>query len=447
MRRQAIVLAAALITGPLGAQGADLVVWWEKGVYAEEDEAAAEIVGAFEQETGKRVELVTSYFDVELPARIVAALEADRPPDFAYGIKLSQYIADWAYDDRLVDLTDAIGHFSDLFDSDALDRGVWLDAKTGQKALYGLPIGRSTNHVHVWKSLLESAGFSLADIPKEWEAFWSFWCDEVQPAVRQANGRNDIWGIGLPMSAEADDTRIQFFQFVAAHEADYVTRDGMLVIDDPEIRRRLIEAVKSYTAIYHRGCTPPDSVTWNGYGNNKAFQTQAVVMTLNDTLSIPNALKREHPDDYYKNISTIEWPLGLRGQRFPIMGLVFPAVVFKDGGNTATAKEFVRFLVGEGWLAHYLDFSSERLLPPMQKLLDQPFWLDPSDPHRMASVMQVASRPLAHNYAAASGKWRHELVEQEYVWAKAIHRVAADGITPEQAVDEAIARIKEILSK
>jgi multiple sugar transport system substrate-binding protein len=61
--------------------------------------------------------------------------------------------------------------------------------------------------------------------------------------------------------------------------------------------------------------------------------------------------------------------------------------------------------------------------------------------------MQVASRPLAHNYAVASGNWRHDLVEQEKIWPKAIHRVAADGISPEQAVDEAIARVKEILSE
>ena len=128
-------------------------------------------------------------------------------------------------------------------------------------------------------------------------------------------------------------------------------------------------------------------------------------------------------------------------------GRVFPAVVFKGGSNVATAKEFVRFLVAEGWLMHYLDFSGERFLPPMSKLLDQPFWLDPSDPHRMAAVMQVASRPLAHNYAAASGDWRHQLVDQEMVWAKAIHRVVTEDISPEQAVDEAIARIKQILSE
>ena len=87
---------------------------------------------------------------------------------------------------------------------------------------------------------MERAGLTLADIPKEWEAFWSFWCDRVQPAVRKATGRSDIWGIGLPMSAEGVDNVVQFFQFLAAYKADYVTRDGRLVIDDPEIRRKLM---------------------------------------------------------------------------------------------------------------------------------------------------------------------------------------------------------------
>jgi multiple sugar transport system substrate-binding protein len=39
------------------------------------------------------------------------------------------------------------------------------------------------------------------------------------------------------------------------------------------------------------------------------------------------------------------------------------------------------------------------------------------------------------------------VVNGELVWANAVHRVAAEGISPEQAVDEAIARIKQILSE
>jgi multiple sugar transport system substrate-binding protein len=444
MQMKVAVFAAALILAPVGARAADLVVWWEEGYDAEEDAAVTEIIAAFEQETKNQVELAF-YPQAELQERIDAALEAGRPPDFAFG--LNTEFTGWLSDDRLVDLTDTVGVYSSLFDPEAL--AWWSTDNAGQRALIALPMGRGTNHVHVWRSLLEQAGFTLDDIPTEWDAFWTFWCDQVQPAVRRATGREDIWGVGLAMSAEVSDTHVQTVQFVQAYDADWVTRDGRLVIDDPEIRRRLIQAIESYTTIYRKGCTPPDSVAWTSFDNNKAFLAQTVVMTPNETLSIPNALKRERPDDYYQNTATIEWPLGPRGNVFPIKGSWYGAAVFKNGtANIATAKEFVRFLVADGWLAHYCNFAGERMLPPMPKLLDAPFWLDPSDPHRMAAVMQVASRPMQYDYIIATGNdWRYEQVWNEYVWPKAVHRVAADGISPEQAVDEAIARIKQILSE
>jgi multiple sugar transport system substrate-binding protein len=122
-------------------------------------------------------------------------------------------------------------------------------------------------------------------------------------------------------------------------------------------------------------------------------------------------------------------------------------VVFKEGAHVDTAKEFIRFLVADGWLMHYLDFSGERMLPSIPALLEQPFWLDPSDRHHMAAAMQAKARRLAHDYTAASGDLGHDKIYNERVWRKAIHRIAAEGISPEQAVDEAIARIKQILSK
>jgi multiple sugar transport system substrate-binding protein len=446
MRARAVVLAVAIVLAPLGARAADLVVWWEKGFYAQEDEAIREIIAAFEQKTGQQVDLVL-HEQAELPDRIEASIAANQPPDVSFGLWLVTYFPKWALEDRLVDLTDAVGHFADLLDPNQLDRAVLLNATTGQKALYGLPIGQISNYLHVWKSLLERAGLSLDDIPKEWELFWSFWCDQAQPAVRKALGRNDIWGIGLVMSAEPDDTIDQFFLFVRAYDADYVTSDGKLVIDDPEIRQRLVKAIDSYAAIYRKGCTPPDSVTWVGGGNNEAFLAGIVVMTPNYSLSIPNALKNERPDDYYENTATIEWPLSPAGEPFQIPGFVFSAVVFKDGGNVATAKEFVRFLVAEGWLMHYLNFSGGRMLPSLAALLDQPFWLDPNDRHHMAAVMQAESRPPSHDYTAASGDLGHDQIYNERVWAKAIHRIVTEGISPKQAVDEAIARIKQILGE
>jgi hypothetical protein len=43
---------------PLSANAADLVVWWEEGFYPQADEAVAETVAAFEQSTGKQIDLI-----------------------------------------------------------------------------------------------------------------------------------------------------------------------------------------------------------------------------------------------------------------------------------------------------------------------------------------------------------------------------------------------------
>jgi multiple sugar transport system substrate-binding protein len=446
MQKQVIALAAALIFAPLAAKAADLVVWWNEGYYPEEDDAVREIVAAFEQKAGKQVELVL-HPEQELPDKLVAAVEAGRPPDFAFSVGNTQHDEQWAYDGRLVDLTDAVGHFSDLFDPDALKAVTLLDATTGRRGLFLLPVGFSTHHAHVWKSLLERAGFTLADIPKEWEAFWAFWCDQVQPAVRKALGRDDVWGVGLTMSVDSVDTINGINQFMDAYEVpEEVTRDGRLVIDDPEVRRRHIKAIDSYTAIYRKGCTPPDSITWTNGGNNEAFLTQSIVMTVNQTLSIPNTLKATRPEDYYDNAVTIDWPEGAYGQPLGIETGVNRAAVFKDGDNVDNAKEFVRFLVGEGWLAHYLDFAGERMLPTMPKLLEAPFWLDPSDQHRMAAAMQLLTQPRVLHYYTAFDL-RHPQLADEGSWEKEVHRVVTEGISPEQAVDEAIARVKQILSE
>ena len=169
-------------------------------------------------------------------------------------------------------------------------------------------------------------------------------------------------------------------------------------------------------------------------------------MTVNQTLSIPNMLQATRPEDYDDNAVTIDWPEGAYGQPLAIETFVNRAAVFKDGGNVDNAKEFVRFLVGEGWLAHYLDFAGERMLPTMPKLLEAPFWLDPGDPHRMRSAMQLLTQPRVLDYGIPRSICGTRWLTRR-VWPKAVHRVVTEGISPEQAVDEAIARIKEILSE
>jgi multiple sugar transport system substrate-binding protein len=144
MRTRAVVLAIAIVLAPLGARAADLVVWWQQGSYEQEDAAIREIVAAFEQKTGKQVELAQpSVTDIE--AKVLAAVSAGQPPDFLFGTETDYSYGKWAYEDRLIDLSDVIGPFASLFDPDALGYATLLDASTGRRAVYALPMGLVTN--------------------------------------------------------------------------------------------------------------------------------------------------------------------------------------------------------------------------------------------------------------------------------------------------------------
>jgi ABC-type glycerol-3-phosphate transport system substrate-binding protein len=92
-RAVAALLVATFAMAPLGAMAADLVVWWEEGYYDQEDEAVGEIIAAFQQKTGKQVELVLLDEEKHVGA-IVAALDAEQPPDFCFGTLMSAYVSE-----------------------------------------------------------------------------------------------------------------------------------------------------------------------------------------------------------------------------------------------------------------------------------------------------------------------------------------------------------------
>ena len=243
---------------PLGARAADLVVWWEEGQAAEEDEAVREVIAAFEQDSGKQVELVLGPQE-ELVADLVAALEAGRrTPDFVFTVAETQPYEQWAYEGRLVDLTDAVGHFSDLFDPMRSSASPCWTGRPAGVASTCCRWGSGPTTSTSGRACSSAPASRLADIPKEWDAFWSFWCDQVQPAIRRRWAATTSGAPAFPCRPPRSTRANGIWQFIHAYEADYVTRDGRLVIDDPEVRRRLIQAVDSYTQIYRKGCTPPD---------------------------------------------------------------------------------------------------------------------------------------------------------------------------------------------
>ena len=444
---RAIVLAAVLMLVPLGVRAADLVVWWEQGFYPEEDQAARELVAAFEAETGTKVELIFQP-QWEIAGKIEAALAAGRPPDLLRGSESSMHAECLAAAGALADLSDVVLPLRKRFFPGVLDHAFLLSPHTGRPAPFTAPLGQGFIYLHVWTSLLERAGLSLDDVPREWDAFWSFWCDKVQPAVRQAVGRDDVWGLGLAMSPAAGDTSDTLTQFMIARSASFWPSADRPLVDDPTFRTNLTKALADYTAPWHKGCVPPDAVRWMNPDNNKAFLDRRVVLVINTSLSIPAALRASRPEDYFKATATIGWPVGPDGRIYPLLFIVVEAVVFTGARNVEGAKDFLRFILQEKRLGAWLERAQGRYLPTMFELVGTPFWMDPADQHRRSAVEELVgpTMPNLGPVRASQPLWWDQAARQRLLGG-AVQRIAVDGLTPEQAADELIARLKQLQSE
>ncbi|HEX8076748.1 MAG TPA: ABC transporter substrate-binding protein, partial [Chthoniobacterales bacterium] len=358
----------------------------------------------------------------------------------------------WAFDGKLEDFSSVLEPIKDRFAPNTLSTTLLLNDKTKKKAYYAFPIKQQTMHIEYWGDLLEKAGFKDTDIPKDWKTYWSFWCDKVQPALRKATGKRDF-GIGQPMGVDSSDSFYSFLTFADAYNVRMVDDDGKLLIDDPKAREGLIGAMTDYTAVYTKGCTPPSSTSWKDPDNNVAFHNKTTVMTHNATISIAakwldDANNETLPADqrelakknYYELIRTAGFPNKPDGSAMKYRTAVKTGVIFAEAKNKDRAKEFVSFLLEEENLTPYVEGALGRWFPVTKAAQERPFWT--ADRHRQSVRDQYASGTTTFEFTK---NYRFTVLNNENVWAKAMNRVASEKVPVDKAVDEMIARIKQIV--
>ena len=282
----AAAVAAGLLLGGAPASAQDkLTVWWVKGFYKSEDDALFEAVRKFEQKSGVKVEL-SQYAVQDMIPKTVSALDSGTPPDVAYAdVYDFQVAGKWAFEGKLEDISDVINPLKDRFAPNTVETAFLYNDKAKKKAYYAFPLKQQTMHIEYWVDLLEQAGFKESDIPKGWKDYWSFWCDKVQPGLRKATGSR-AYGIGQPLGVDSSDSFYSFLTFMDAYDVKLVDDDGKLLVDDPKVKQGLAGALKDYTDVYTKGCSPPSSTAWKDPDNNVAFHNKTTVLTHNATISI-----------------------------------------------------------------------------------------------------------------------------------------------------------------
>lgn len=418
-----------------------VVVWWNKAYYPEEEEKLYDIISAWEKLSGNKVKLNLLTTE-DIPKKLVAALESKQPPDIAFGHTLDlQYTPQWAYSGLLEDVSDIVLPIKSKWLPVALDTVNLYNGQTKQLGYYGVPIEQQSIHLHYWASMLRDIELEEKDIPKEWNAFWQFWCDPVQTRLRKKGQR--VYGIGLTLSSVSVDTFMEINMFLNAYGIAFMDKNGKLLVADPAVRKGIAMVLSDFAKPYQKGCSPSSAINWKDPDNNLSFLNKLIVMTANPTLSIPASQFNENPDNYKNNIRTILWPNGPDGKPIAAMTSVKSALVFRGSKNKAAAKDFLKFLTRPENLGPYVEGSLGRWFPVMTELLNTPYWKGTNDPHRAVEYKQYTEReviPFQQVY-----NYKYAAVQAENLWGKALGRIVIDGWPAEKATDELIDRIKELL--
>ena len=143
-------------------------VWWVQGFAQEEDIAFKKLVEDYQKASGNSIDYsITPY--APMRQKIVSAVTSGTVPDL-FQSSPTEAITLFAWDGKLVDVTDVVDTQREEYTETALLSAYCYNSKEKKRSFYGVPYTTATLPNHIWRPLVEKAGYKMEDIPKTWDA-------------------------------------------------------------------------------------------------------------------------------------------------------------------------------------------------------------------------------------------------------------------------------------
>jgi multiple sugar transport system substrate-binding protein len=416
-------------------------VWLAQGFVPEEDVAIKKIIAEYEKASGNTLDYSIMPFAPQRQ-KIVSAVTSGVVPDL-FPSNPAEIIALYAWDDKLVDVTDVVETQKEEYTETALLNTYCYNNVTKKRNFYGVPVATAVLPNHIWRPLVEKAGSKIEDIPNTWDAFYDFFKD-VQKKLR-AQGERKVYGLGLNVTTNGVDPNNVFNYFVIAYGGqDIVSREGKLHPDDPKVREAVIKAMTYPATAYKEGFVPPSAINWNDADDNNAFHAKQIVMDLDGTISTEVAVLSQGKKDEYDDIVTMGLPLSNDGKPVPSMVTNGGFLIPKGAKNVVVAKEFLKYLSQPKVINELLKTGLGRNIPCMPSIVkNDHWWFD--DPHRAAYTTQGLLSPTLPAFWAFNPAYAQ--VQNEHVWMTGWMDIIQSGMTPQAAAEKAFKRVEEIFAK
>lgn len=437
--------AASALCRPYIANAAatTTTVWSNQGFVRQEDEAFRTTAANYEKESGNKLNYTIMPF-MALNQKIIAALTSGDVPDLILHDAPATILPQNAWDNRLEDVSDVVEDYKGQLSETAVAASTFYNNATKRRSYYLVPIKQAAIPFHIWGNLVEKAGFKLSDAPKTWDAFNDFF-KPMQAALRK-KGMRRVYAMGMSLTTVGpnDGNGLFSYYMMANGGRNIVTPDGKLHTDDPQVREAVIKSVDYLTKAYKDGYIPAEVLSWSDSDNNNGFHSKLFIMDLDGTISTELAMI-DDKQAYYHDSVTMGLPNDNQGHPIPALVGAGGGFIPRGAKNVAPAKEFMKYYMQPKVMNAALKQGLGRWVPAIPQIVkDDPWWLDPSDPHRAPYVREAVMGPTIPVFEGFNPAWGR--VNAEQLWGQAEADVVKNGMTPQAAVDKAFRRAEQIFS-
>jgi multiple sugar transport system substrate-binding protein len=285
------------------------------------------------------------------------------------------------------------------------------DPKVYNGHRYGIPFGTSGNLLNRRTDLLKAAGFEGP--PPTWTDLIN-WSQKAQQPPK-------FWGIGFALSNVGDGNE----------QVDWLHSWGGRIADDTGTKCTIQSAdtaayLTAVTNAYKANLFPPGVTTWDGAGDNNAYQSGKAIFIGNPG-SVYLWLQQNDPT-LAQNSAFSAFPKGPKLQ----IDSQSPNVraISQGSKNVEAAQNLFAYLAQDSYNAKYFPDAIYGPVLSSQQQLD--VWKDPIHAGLLDLALHGSGPSYPDLYNAAYSEFN-----DNYLVPKMIQRVVIDKISVDQAISEA----------
>ncbi len=244
-------------------------------------------------------------------------------------------------------------------------RAGWDAARTGER-LHALPLFHGASVIYYRRDLLAAAGIDPASLTT-----WDRVAEAAQRLTRQADGRTQVWGFGMPLAPTRTESTPVLMSLADAA--------GNQLFDNcrPRFATEVGARAMRYTAdlVTRLRVTPQEALTYHVDDITDQFIAGRYAMAITSNLRYSGIVQQVRYGA--ENVAIMPWP-SLSGQGpgpMPVSG--WWVAVWNRSPHQAEAARFVDYMVSRDGVRLWATVGGQ--VPTRRSVLEDPFFAQPQN--------------------------------------------------------------------